>query len=140
MDSESARDAREALARGSGNGERQVNSSHPKPTATQAQSRQASRPASVDQLGFDASALRIIGFTQSDDGDLALDGPDDMEIVRRIGALLDRDRNLGAGSLDAEWLCILLRTPMGESAGAVFVGKRKGLEQFTSQAFDHRIA
>ena len=62
-----------------------------------------------------------------------------MEIVRRIGALLDRDRNLGAGSLDAEWLCILLRTPMGESAGAVFVGKRKGLEQFTSQAFDHRI-
>ena len=62
-----------------------------------------------------------------------------MEIVRRLGALLDRDRNLGSGNLDREWLCILLRAPLGESAGSVFVGQRAALEQFTSQAFDHRV-
>lgn len=98
-----------------------------------------SEPSQNGQPGADPWALRIIQFTQSDDGDITLDAPDDREIVPRISGLLERDRNLGAGSLDQDWLCILFRVPVGEGAGSLFVGKRPELERLIGEAFDNRL-
>ena len=87
----------------------------------------------------DPKALQVIEFMQTEDGDIALDEAHDFDLLHRISQLLGRDRGLGSGSLDQDWLCILLREPAAETSGAVFVGKRLALERLVQQAFEHRI-
>ena len=97
------------------------------------------RHAADQHPTHDPKALQVIEFMQTEDGDIALDEAQDFDLLHRISKLLGRDRGLGSGSLDQDWLCVLLREPVAETSGAVFVGKRLALERLVQQAFEHRI-
>ena len=47
---------------------------------------------------LDLPSSRFIEFTLTDDAVIDLSGPEDLETVEQLTALLERDRSLGAGS------------------------------------------
>lgn len=116
-----------------------LSSHQPEPDRAEGPAAELLRRAAEDQPGYDPDGLKTVEFLQGEDGTITLAGPQDRDAVYRVSDLLSRDRNLGSGSLDEEYLFILFRESLGERPGCFFVGRRLALERFIRQAFDHRI-
>ena len=85
------------------------------------------------------TASRFVEFTLSDDAVIHLSGPEDLEMVAQLSGLLDRDRSLGAGSLDEMRLYILFRAPNGPRPGIALVSARTDLEALIRREFAPRV-
>ena len=93
------------------------------------------RRSVVADGALDLPSSRFIEFTLTDDAVIDLSGPEDLETVEQLTALLERDRSLGAGSLDARRLYILFRVPNGPCPGVALVAARTDLEGLIKQEF-----
>ena len=97
------------------------------------------RRSVVADGALDLPSSRFIEFTLTDDAVIDLSGPEDLETVEQLTALLERDRSLGAGSLDALRLYVLFRVPNGPCPGVALVAARTDLEGLIKQEFVPRV-
>lgn len=87
----------------------------------------------------DAEAFRLVVFSQSDESEILVQGPEDLSLITQIADLLNLDRSLGCGALDEQRVYVLFREPLGDVPGRILVADRRAVEAVVRAEFGERV-